>query len=159
MYMQAHTFVGRMAADPTIFTKNPERPVAKFTIMVNSVWYEGGEKRERSDRHPCTAFGVHAKNIEKFGYRGKVFGVHADLRNDGYKDETGKWVDRWSFKVNKLFFGPDTAERRASLAETKSASTGVPIEIPMDLSKATLPQLKELHERLRLRHAELSAPQ
>lgn len=88
---------GNLVADPELKeTKNPEKPVVRFTVAVN----HGFGDKEEAAFIPCVAFGKQAAVIAKYFSKGRPIIVNGLLVQNRWKTDEGESRSRLEVRLN-----------------------------------------------------------
>lgn len=106
--------IGRLTRDPEIRYSQGATPtaVAKFSIAVDRRFKRDGE--QSADFINCVAFGKTAEFFEKYGRKGKKFGIEGRWQTNSYTNKDGQKV-----------YTNDCVVEHCEFAEGKNADQGL----------------------------------
>ena len=97
-------FTGRLTKDPEIRYTQEQKPVAEFSLAVNS----GYGSRQTTSFFECVSFGNTAEAVEKYLHKGSKVAVSTVAKQEQWKDKNGNnrsaikfYVNTWEFAESK----------------------------------------------------------
>lgn len=91
---------------------NGDVGIARFTMAIDRI-----SKEKATDYISCVAFGKHSATMDKYGKKGKKFGIEGHIQTGSYKDKDGKTVYTTDVIVDRIDFCDASADK----APTESA--------------------------------------
>lgn len=91
-FMNRHTLIGKMAADPELRRFPSGDPVVNFRMATSEYWRDNnsGELKERTEWHNVVAKGRNAETLANWARQGSTLLVEGTSRSRKWSDDNGK---------------------------------------------------------------------
>lgn len=117
--------IGNIGRDPeTRFTTGGQQ-VTSFTVAVNRVGSQGGERKEETDWYRVSAWGRNAQFAEQYLQKGRRVYVSGRFAPRTFTGQDGQV--RTSLDISADYIVPTDSQQRAELGDLPVASAASPV--------------------------------
>lgn len=157
--------VGRLAADPKVFTNSDQSRKVAFTVMVsNDFVTESTGKREAQaiDVEAFISKDRAGQDLGVYGliHKGDLVAVNASLRSNNYTDKDGKKVYGMTVSVNRIQMLESRSVTKDRQASREQEAPAAPVATPAAAPAAApvTPEIAALQAQLAAAEAAAQAP-